>query len=224
MRGRLPGPPLLVITDRRQAARPLAAVLEAAFTGGCRWASLREKDLPADQQVALARDLHGLAQRFGALFTLHGDPATARAAGVDGVHLAAGSDATAARALLGPAALIGISIHSAGEVSRLDPAMVDYAVIGPFNETASKPGYGPALGPGGVRAIAAAAPVPLIAIGGIAMDSIEGLSAAGAAGIAVMGGVMRALEPAAEICALIAAWEHWHDRTATAAVTGSSVG
>ncbi len=216
---RIPSPPLLVITDRRQSSRPLAAVLEAAFVGGCRWASLREKDLAVDEQVALARDLHGLAKRFGARFTLHGDPATARAAGLDGVHLAAGGDARAARALLGPAALIGISVHAAEEVSRLDPAVADYAVIGPVNETASKPGYGPALGPGGVRAIAAATSVPLIAIGGITEDAIEALSAAGAAGIAVMGGVMRGSEPAGAVRSLIAALERSHGRPAPVAAS-----
>ena len=42
----LPAPPLLIITDRRQATRPLDEVLAAAFDAGCRWASLREKDLP----------------------------------------------------------------------------------------------------------------------------------------------------------------------------------
>ena len=41
----LPVPPLLVISDRRQARRPLEQVATAAFTGGCRWFSLREKDL-----------------------------------------------------------------------------------------------------------------------------------------------------------------------------------
>lgn len=214
---RIPSPPLLVITDRRQATRPLAVVLEAAFAGGCRWASLREKDLAVDEQVVLARDLHGLAKRFGARFTLHGDAATARAAGLDGVHLAAGSDASAARALLGPAALIGISVHAAEEASRLDPDVVDYAVIGPVNETASKPGYGPALGPDGVRAIAAATSVPMIAIGGITVDAIEALCAAG---IAVMGGVMRASDPAGEVRSLIAALEHAHGRSGTAAAIG----
>jgi len=51
---RLPEPPLLLVTDRKQAVAPLANILEAAFAAGCRWASLREKGLSAPEQVALA--------------------------------------------------------------------------------------------------------------------------------------------------------------------------
>ena len=50
---RLPVPPLLVISDRRQARRPLEELAEAAFAGGCRWFSLREKDLPPAERRAL---------------------------------------------------------------------------------------------------------------------------------------------------------------------------
>ncbi len=49
----LPDPPVLVISDRSQARRPLIEVAEAAFAGGCRWFSLREKDLPAGERRAL---------------------------------------------------------------------------------------------------------------------------------------------------------------------------
>ena len=88
----LPDPPLLLVTDRRQAGRPLAEVIAPACAAGCRWISVREKDLPAAEQVALARGLLPIARRWGARVTLHGTAEMARAAGVDGVHLAAGSD------------------------------------------------------------------------------------------------------------------------------------
>lgn len=202
---KLRAPPLLVVTDRRQAAGPLADVLGAAFAAGCRWASLREKDLPASEQIALARDLRALAHGFGARLTLHGDPALAREAGLDGVHLSAGGDAEAARALLGPQALVGISIHSAEEARAADRGLVDYVIVGPACPTASKPGYGPALGPVGIAAMAATLRVPLIAIGGIDARSAGELVMAGAAGVAVMGGVMRAADPGAEVRALLAA-------------------
>ena len=51
----LPDPPLLLVTDRRQARRPLPEIVAAALDAGCRWISLREKDLPEDEQVPLAR-------------------------------------------------------------------------------------------------------------------------------------------------------------------------
>jgi thiamine-phosphate pyrophosphorylase len=143
-----------------------------------------------------------LARRFGARLTLHGDPALAL--GLDGVHLPAGADAAAARAALGRDALIGISIHAAAEAQRHDRT-VDYAVLGPVYATASKPGYGPVLGPEGVRQIARGAPVPIIAIGGITPQRIADVMSAGAAGVAVMGSVMRSQDPAAEVGALLAA-------------------
>jgi thiamine-phosphate pyrophosphorylase len=191
----LPDPPLLLVTDRTQARRPLEAVVARACAAGCRWVSLREKDLPADEQIALARSLALVAQRLGARLTLHGDAELAHAAGVDGVHLSAHGDAAAARATLGPHALIGKSIHSAAEAAALDPAVVDYAVAGPAYPTASKPGYGPALGPDGLAAICRAARVPVVAIGGIEPENAAAVMTAGAAGIAVMGSVMRADDP-----------------------------
>ena len=192
---RLPAPPLLLVTDRTQARLPLEEVVARACAGGCRWVSLREKDLPADAQTALARNLNAIAQRHGARLTLHGDADLARTAGLDGVHLPAHGDAAAARALLGPHALVGISIHSAAETRALDPAVVDYAIVGPAYLTASKPGYGPALGPAGLAAICRAARVPIVAIGGIEADNVSAVMAAGVAGIAVMGSVMRADDP-----------------------------
>jgi thiamine-phosphate pyrophosphorylase len=82
--------------------------------------------------------------------------------------------------------------------------MVDYAIAGPAFETPSKPGYGPEIGRKGLHEIAAAARVPLLAIGGINSARIGEVVAAGCAGIAVMGGVMRAADPAIEVRALMA--------------------
>jgi thiamine-phosphate pyrophosphorylase len=193
----LPAPPLLLITDRRQARAPLSDVLAAAFAAGCRWASLREKDLPVSEQVALARSLKAIAARFGATFTVHGEAETAKIAGADGVHLAAGGDVAAARATLGPDALIGLSIRSAAELRHAALDSLDYVVIGPVFETASKPGYGPALGAAGVASLVAASSVPVIAIGGISAGNATDVLRAGARGIAVMGGIMRASDAAA---------------------------
>jgi thiamine-phosphate pyrophosphorylase len=62
---RLPHPPLLVISDRSQAQRPLLEVAAAAFAGGCRWFSLREKDLPAGERRALLAELVALGRVWG---------------------------------------------------------------------------------------------------------------------------------------------------------------
>src|SRR5580692_9915228 len=88
---RLPDPPLLLVTDRRQARRPLPEVVGAALASGCRWISLREKDLPDDEQIPLARMLLPMARRHGARLLVHGEAALAKLAGTDGVHLQSGS-------------------------------------------------------------------------------------------------------------------------------------
>jgi thiamine-phosphate pyrophosphorylase len=201
---RLPDPPLLLITDRQQALLPLADVVRAALATGCRWVSMREKDLSEVDQVALARTLLSIARRHGACLTLHGDATLAKACGADGVHLPAGSDPIASRAMLGPAKLIGVSLHTVTEAEAIDPNVVDYAIAGPTFETPSKPGYGPEIGRNGIAEIARAAPVPVLAIGGLNATRVAEVLAAGPVGIAVMGGVMRAADPGQEVRALLA--------------------
>ena len=201
---RLPQPPLLLVTDRRQARKPLVEIVAAAFTAGCRWVSVREKDLPDDEQIALVRMLLPITRRNSACLSMHGDAALAKAAGADGVHLPSGSDVAVARQLLGTGKLIGVSIHTATEASSIDPAVADYAIAGPAYETASKPGYGPEIGRKGLADLARSSRVPLVAIGGLnAMRAAEVL-AVGVAGIAVMGSVMRAADPGLEMKALLA--------------------
>src|SRR6202022_2661967 len=94
----LPVPPLLVISDRRQARQPLQQGAEAAFAGGCRWFSLREKDLPPDERRALLGALVTLGRRFGAVVTAHEDIEAVAAVGAAGAPLPRGGGPGAARA------------------------------------------------------------------------------------------------------------------------------
>lgn len=202
----LPYPPLLVVTDRCQLAgggAALGELVEAALAAGCRWISLREKDLPVDDQVALAGDLVRRGAAHGARVTVHGLPEVALRAGAHGVHLPEQGDARAARALLGLRALIGQSVHTLRQTRAVDPAAVDYIIAGPAFATASKPGYGPLPGGDGIAAIAGASSVPVIAIGGIDASNASSCLAAGAAGVAVMGAIMRAANPASVVAALL---------------------
>lgn len=200
----IPTPPLLVITDRKQARAPLADILRAAFVAGARWASVREKDLPDAGQVVLACALLPIAREYGARLTLHGSPELAKEAGLDGVHLAGGGNVAAARAIMGADVLIGVSIHNLVEALAVDTA-ADYAVAGPAFPTLSKPGYGPFLETQGIAAMARVSPVPIISIGGIEPENAATLIASGARGIAVMGGIMRAADPGDHVGRLLAA-------------------
>lgn len=201
---KLPEPPLMLITDRHQARRSVVEVVAAALTAGCRWVSVREKDLPESEQIAFARMLAPMVWRHGGKLSLHGDPELAKAASADGVHLPAGRDPAEARKLLGGDKLVGVSIHTVTEAEAIDPASVDYAIAGPAFETASKPGYGPEIGRRGLAEIARAARVPIIAIGGLTANRAAEVLASGPVGIAVMGGVMRTADPARVMRALLA--------------------
>ena len=201
---RLPAPPLLVISDRRQARRPLEEVAEAIFAGGCRWLSLREKDLPAAQRRALLSALTVLGRRWDATVTVHEDVDAAVMSGARGVHLPRAGNPGAARARL-PGGLIGASAHSAEEATALLGSGADYVTISPVFITASKPGYGPAIGLGGLAQIVRQVPGPVIALGGITPANAPLCLSAGASGVAVMGEVMRATDPQAMVEAMLAA-------------------
>jgi len=200
----IPTPPLFVISDRSQARRPLIEAAAAAFRGGCRWLSLREKDLPAAERRALLAELVALGREWGATVMVHDDVEAAVATGAGGVHLPGGGDPGAARLLL-PGKLIGASAHSTTEAASLIAAGADYVTISPVFLTDSKPGYGPAIGFDGLAAAVAAAKGPVIALAGITAANATSCLQAGAAGIAVMGEVMRAADPEATVRALVQA-------------------
>jgi thiamine-phosphate pyrophosphorylase len=200
----LPSPPLLVISNRSQAKRPLIEIAEAAFRGGCRWFSLREKDLPAEERRDLLARLVGLGRGFGATVTAHDHIEAVIATGADGVHLPGGADPTAARARL-PNALIGASAHSPAEAAALLRNGADYVTLSPIFLTDSKPGYGPALGLDALRTASAANAGPVIALAGVDATNAPECIAAGASGIAIMGEVMRSADPKETVRRLLSA-------------------
>ena len=199
---KLPSPPLLVISDRSQAGRPLPEIAAAAFAGGCRWFSLREKDLPAEERRRLLAALVTLGRRFGAIVTVHDDIEAVIATGAHGVHLPGASDPAAARLRL-PRGLIGVSAHSPSEAAALLAAKADYVSLSPIFPSPSKPDYGPPLGLGAIREAAVSGAV--IALAGIDETNAAACLAAGAAGIAIMGDIMRAADPETTVRRLIEA-------------------
>jgi thiamine-phosphate pyrophosphorylase len=193
---KIPTPSLLVISDRIQARRPLAEIAEAVFSAGCRWFSLREKDLPAPERRDLLASLILIGRRYGAIVSVHDDLDAAAHAKAGGIHLPSGASPASARKRL-PGKLIGASAHSAEEAVRRLREGADYVTVSPVFLTASKPGYGPALGLGGLADIVAQASGPVLALGGVTAETVASCRAAGAHGIAVMGEIMRAADPRA---------------------------
>ena len=192
----LPHPPVLIITDRSQCAEPLEMRAAALFRGGCRWLSLREKDLaPADRRSLLER-LVAIAQPFGATVCVHDDLAAALACNV-ALHLPSASDMAAARRPLGPDRLLGKSCHSRADVIAAAKDGADYVTLSPFFPSTSKPDYHPSLDLAALNGIAAEAALPVLALGGITRITLPELTGSGVKGIAVMGEAMRTPGPAA---------------------------
>jgi thiamine-phosphate pyrophosphorylase len=187
----LPWPPILIITDRNQCAEPLETRAAALFRGGCRWLSLREKDLePVERHVLLER-LVSVARPFGATIGVHDDLTAALACNV-ALHLPAESDTAAARDVL--SALLGKSCHGEAAAAR-DGA--DYITLSPFFPTASKPGYRSGLNRAALNEIVAKADLPVLALGGVTRATLPELKGSNVAGIAIMGEAMRTPDPQA---------------------------
>jgi thiamine-phosphate pyrophosphorylase len=182
---------LLVVTDRHQAAVPLDDIVAQAAAAGARWIWLRDRDLPAAERRDLAQRLLAVARSHGAKLSVGGDVELAAEIGADGVHLSAGAATAAARARLGQRALIGVSAHHDADVAAAAAAGADYATLSPIFASASKPGYGPALGTVAL-ARATAHGLPVLALGGVTAERADDCLRAGAAGLAAMGEVMRA--------------------------------
>lgn len=205
MSNRLPAPPLLVITDRQLAAGDMVDIAGAVFSGGCRWVMVRDHDLGTDALAALATQIIEKARPTGARIVVNGDIDAAGMCGADGVHLQSLDAIAAARAQLGPDALVGYSAHSCAEAVAAGDYGADYVLLSPIFETPSKPGYGPPLGVDQLGRACRDATVPILALAGVIPSRVPECMAAGAAGIAVMGSVMGAADPAEKTGSFIAA-------------------
>lgn len=197
------------------AARPPLELVAALLRGGARVLQLRLKSAGAGELLRVAREASALCRAAGALFLVDDRPDVARLAGADGVHL--GQDdlpVEAARAVLGPEALVGVSTHSDAEIDAALSAGADYLGFGPIFATATKaataPGAAPLPAPHGpaglARAVRRAGRVPVVAIGGATAANAAELSRAGAACVAAIGELCRAPDPAAAARALAEAF------------------
>lgn len=91
-------------------------------------------------------------------------------------------------------------------MANLPPGLVDYIGAGPMRATATKPDHAAPIGFDGLARIAAAAPCPTVAIGGLGHGDAAALKGAGAVGLAVVSAVARATDPEAATRALLAEW------------------
>lgn len=195
MRTALPAPPLLVITDRKSAPQKLSHSVTDVLQAGCRWLMVREKDMDTAALGDLTKKLVDLARPFDTCILVNGNVDAAHHAGAAGIHLQSSAQIGPARERLGERALVGVSTHSLQDAQAAATAGADYVTMSPVFLTDSKPGYGPAIGIGALTEICQQVEVPVVALAGITPANAASCLNAGAAGIAVMGTVMRSETP-----------------------------
>jgi thiamine-phosphate pyrophosphorylase len=171
---------------------------KTAVDAGATVVQLRTKGASTDELVDRGRDLATLP----ATFVVNDDVEVAIRLGADGVHL--GREDEGAERALEHRLLLGLSAMDIGQAIAAERAGASYIGAGPIWSTPSKPGYGPALGLDGLAAACAAVPdLPVLALAGVGPGRAADCIAAGARGVAVMGEVMRAPDPAAIVRTLL---------------------
>jgi thiamine-phosphate pyrophosphorylase len=186
---------LYFVCDARPGGEDPEALLRAALSGGVDIVQLREKELPRADIERAAGTFRRVCDTYSALFIVNDDPDLARACDADGVHV--GQDdasVAAARELLGPDAIVGLSTHSEADIAATNEQAVDYFAVGPVWETPTKPGR-PAVGLELISHAAEHAVHPFFGIGGISPLNAEQVVRAGARRFCVVRAIRDAPNP-----------------------------
>jgi len=194
-RERLGEAKLYVLLTGSQCVASLDWTIEQAAAGGADVVQLREKNLPDRELIARARDVRRWTQKANVLFIVNDRPDIARLVEADGVHLGQ-DDMTVrdARRIVGPNSLIGVSTHTVEQVRQAVLDGADYLGVGPVFPSKTKE-FDHFPGLDFVRAANAETSLPAFALGGIGLDNVGEVVAAGARRIAVGSVIASADEP-----------------------------
>jgi thiamine-phosphate pyrophosphorylase len=178
-----------------------ADVARAFLDGGAAFLQVRAKHLPSGPFLDLCDRIVAMAAPSGAIVIVNDRADLARLSGAAGVHL--GQDdvpPAGTRAQLGPSAVIGRSTHSAAQLEQALQEPVTYVAVGPvFGSRTKDTGYD-AIGLAFVAdAAARAARRPVVAIGGITLDTAPAVLQAGAACVAVISDLLAGGDPAVRV-------------------------
>jgi thiamine-phosphate pyrophosphorylase len=181
---------LYVITDDALTGERLAEQVEAALRGGARLVQYRSKQGTAAQREQQARAVLAICHAHGVPLLINDDPRLAKRIGADGVHIGqSDTKLAAARELLGPEAIIGVTCHASVELAmHAAQGGASYVAFGRFFPSQTKPGAPPA-DIAVLREARARLTIPICAIGGITPANAPALLAAGADMLAVIHGV-----------------------------------
>jgi len=188
---------LYLVSDRSQTrGRDLLSVLEQALEGGVKAIQLREKDLSGKNLYNLAEKTCRLCERYEALLLINDRVDVALAVDAAGVQLGKTSlPIGAARALLGPQKLIGVSTHSLEEAQHAERNGADFVLFGPVYFTPSKASFGTPQGLDALKKIVENIAAPVYAIGGIKSANTVAVCRLGVRGVALISAILSADQP-----------------------------
>jgi 8-oxo-dGTP diphosphatase len=177
-------PPVLGISHAESlGVDTFLARLDVALHNGLRLIQLRDKTLPEDTRLALARETVRRAHPHGARVLINGSLEMALATGADGVHL---DSSAAARLKVRPdCAWVGVSCHDASELAHAGAIEADFALLSPVLPTQTHPGAA-TLGWVTFSELAAASPIPVYGLGGLGRDDVALAQSHGAHGVALL--------------------------------------
>jgi thiamine-phosphate pyrophosphorylase len=194
---------LCLVTDRSLAnGRSLAGIVAAAVKGGVTMVQLRDKTASTRAFIEDARALKALLAPPRVPLLVNDRIDVALAAGADGVHVGqADMPVALVRKLLGPQAIVGLSITQSAEARAEDIEFADYLGVGPIFPQLTKPDAAPTLGLEGLAEIRRITSKPIVAIGGVTAANVRAVRSAGADGVAVVSAIMGAQDPMAAAAA-----------------------
>jgi thiamine-phosphate pyrophosphorylase len=198
------------VGDGPGAAVALADTVAAA---GAPIVQLRAKGLTDAELFDLATAVQGVCAGHGTALIVNDRADVALAVGAAGAHV--GDEdlpLAAARRVLGQGAILGATARDLATARRAVAAGATYVGVGPCYVTTTKAGLPEPLGPAGIAAVAGQLDAPVIAIAGVTVDRVPELLAAGAYGVAVVGAVAGAADPAVATKELLAALERGANR------------
>ncbi|APE30698.1 thiamine-phosphate diphosphorylase [Halomonas aestuarii] len=190
---------LYLVTDRELCAEQgLVQTVVAAVRGGVTLVQLRDKHASDAELIDQARRLKAALAGTGVALIINDRLEVALASGADGLHIGQDDgDVAQARAALGPHAILGLSVQTREQLARLDPSALNYLGLGPVFATPSKRDHAEPLGFEGLAELAAASPLPGVAIGGLKAEHVLPTRQAGAQGLAVISAICGTPDPEA---------------------------
>lgn len=192
---------LYLVTDPALCANfGLAETVAAAVSGGVTVVQLRDKHASDAEMIAQARRIKQAIAGSGVPLIINDRLEVALASGADGLHMGQDDGNVAvARQALGPQAILGLSVQRLEQLDTdaLDTDALDYLGLGPVFATSTKGDHATPIGFDGLAALAAASPLPSVAIGGLKREHVAKVRAAGADGLAVVSAICGTPDPQA---------------------------